>query len=320
MVKKYLLGVAFFVIAIIVFGPFLVPVPPLEGTVPGMQLADSDSKFLEVNGLQIHFKENGDGEPALILLHGFGASEFSWREVIAPLSEFSRVIAYDRPAFGLTERPLEWNGENPYSAELQAELVFSLMDELEVNQAILMGNSAGGTIAMHAFLNHPERIKSLILVDPAVYEGGGTPPLLQLIFNTPQMDHIGPLIARKIQDWGRSFAESAWHDPGKITDEIWEGYTKPLHVDNWDIGLWELTKSSKYSKISEQLENFQVPILVITGDDDRIVPTDDSIRLARELPNAELLVIPNCGHIPQEECPEEFLEAVQAYLEKLELN
>ena len=91
----------------------------------------------------------GQGEPVLILLHGFGASEFSWREVMEPLSTYGRVIAYDRPAFGLTERPMEgnWTGTNPYSVQGNVELLDGLMDELGVDKAILVGNSAGGGVA-----------------------------------------------------------------------------------------------------------------------------------------------------------------------------
>jgi alpha-beta hydrolase superfamily lysophospholipase len=86
-------------------GPFLVPVPPLAGTRPPDALADVNSRFVEVNGLRVHTKQAGKGQPALVLLHGFGASTFSWREVLAPLAEVGTVIAFDRPGFGLTSRP-----------------------------------------------------------------------------------------------------------------------------------------------------------------------------------------------------------------------
>ena len=92
-----------------------------------------------------------------------------------PFSQLGTVIAFDRPAFGLTERPLEWEGQNPYSPEAQVELVIGLLDHFGVDQAILVGNSAGGTIAMQAALTYPERVSALVLVDPAVYNGGGAP-------------------------------------------------------------------------------------------------------------------------------------------------
>jgi pimeloyl-ACP methyl ester carboxylesterase len=302
------------ILILLFVGPFLVPVPPLENTVPVEQLTDPDSRFIEVNGINVHYKTYGQGEPTFILLHGFGASLFSWREVTAPLAEFGTVIAYDRPAFGLTERPLKWEGENPYSQEAQIELVIGLMDALGIERAILVGNSAGGTIAMLTALKYPQRVQSLILVDPAVYAGGGAPAWVRPLLRTPQMRHLGPLIARQIQTRGPELIELAWHDPSKITPEILEGYQKPLRLADWDKALWELTLASRESGLAERLSELTLPTLVITGDDDRIVPTEQSVRLAEELPNAQLVVIPQCGHLPHEEHPAEFMQAVTEFL------
>lgn len=301
-------------LVIVLVGPFLVPVPPLENTVSAESLADEDSLFIEVNGIDVHYKKFGDGEPVFILLHGFGASLFSWREVTEPLSRYGTVIAYDRPAFGLTERPLEWEGESPYSQDSQVELVIGLMDKLGIEKATLVGNSAGGTVSMLTALKYPERVQSLILVDPAVYAGGGAPAWIRPLLGTPQMRHLGPLFARQIQTRGPELINVAWHDPSKVTPEIMEGYQNPLRVENWDKALWELTISSRESGLAERLNEFALPVLVITGDDDRIVPTEQSVRLGGEIPNAELVVIPNCGHVPQEECPAEFMQAVDYFL------
>ena len=301
-------------LVILLVGPFLVPVPPLEGTVPPEQLADPDSRFIEVNGITVHYKMAGSGRPAFILLHGFAASTFSWREVIGPMSEWGTVVAFDRPGFGLTERPLQWTGRSPYSPESQSDLTVGLMDALGIERAVLVGNSAGGTLAILTALTYPERVEALVLVSPAVYVGGGTPAWLRPFLNTPQMRHLGPLLARQIQDWGVDFARSAWHDPEKLTPEIWEGYTKPLRAENWDRALWEVTRAGHPLGLETRLGEVRVPVLVITGDNDRIVPTQQSVRLAGEIPGAQLVVIPECGHIPQEECPGPFLEAVEAFL------
>ncbi len=301
-------------LAILLIGPFLVPVPPLENTVSAESLADEDSKFIEVNGVNVHYKTYGEGEPTFILLHGFGASLFSWREVVEPLAEYGTVITYDRPAFGLTERPMEWEGESPYSQDSQVELVIGLMNALDIEQATLVGNSAGGTVSMLTALKYPERVTRLILVDPAVYAGGGAPAWIRPLLGTPQFKHIGPLFARQLQAQGTEFLKTAWHDPSKITPEIFEGYQEPLQVENWDKALWELTVSSRESGLIERISEFDLPILVITGDADRIVPTEQSLRLAEELPKAELAVIPQCGHVPHEECPAVFMQAVTEFL------
>jgi pimeloyl-ACP methyl ester carboxylesterase len=299
-------------------GPFLVPVPPLEDTVPPKELADPDSQFVTINGLDVHYKRAGSGEPALLLLHGFGASTFSWREVLAPLGELGTVAAFDRPAFGLTERPVTWSeGANPYTAEAQVELTVGLLDALGIDQAVLIGNSAGGTVAAQTALRYPGRVSALVLVDAAIYTGGGTPSIVRPLFQTPQADHLGPLLARRLQAQGDAFIERAWHEPGQITPEVYAGYRKPLRAQHWDRALWELTKASQASGLEARLDDLTQPTLVVTGDDDRIVPTSQSIRLAAELPNARLAVFDACGHLPQEECPDAFMASVTDFLREL---
>lgn len=295
-------------LVILLVGPFLVPVPPLEGTVPPEQLADPDSRFIEVNGITIHYKMAGSGRPALILLHGFAASTFSWREVIGPLSEVGTVVAFDRPGFGLTERPMpgEWEGRSPYAPEAQADLTVGVMDALGIERAVLVGNSAGGTVALLTALTYPERAEALVLVDPAIYVRGMTPVWLRPFLNTPQMCHLGPLLARRIQDWGVDFARSAWHDPSKLTPEIWEGYAKPLRAENWDRALWEVTRASRPLGLEKRLGEVRVPVLVVTGDDDRIVPTEQSIRLAGEIPGANWRSSPNAGTSRRKNAPGRF--------------
>ena len=301
---------------LILAGPFFVPIKPLENTFPPKELADPDSLFIEVNELIVHAKIQGMGDPTLILLHGFGASTFSWREVIGPLSEHGTVLAYDRPAFGLTERPLVWEGSrNPYSPESQVNLLIGLMDALHIEKAYWVGNSAGGTVALNAALNHPDRVEGLILVDAAVYQGGGAPAFVRPLLQTPQLDHLGPLIARQISSRGDDFVRSAWADPNRVTHEILAGYRKPLQAENWDIALWELTKASRQSTLPDHIFAVQSPALVISGAEDTIVPLAFSMRLAEELPNAYLAVFQDCGHLPQEECPAEFVEAILEFIQ-----
>ncbi len=314
-VKVPLIGLAILFGALF-FGPLIIPVPALEGTVPPEDLADPDSRFTVINGLKVHYKLSGQGDPALILLHGFGASLFSWREIQPDLASNHLTIAFDRPAFGLTERPLKWSGPNPYTPDAQVNLTIGLMDQMKLQRAILIGNSAGGTIAALTALRYPERVSALILIDPAIYTGGGAPGFIRPWLHTPQMDHIGPLITRRIQTWGIDFARSAWHDPSKISPEVWAGYTKPLQAHNWDRALWELTRASGGTDLQASLQELSLPVLVITGDDDRIVPTAESERLAGELANAELVVIPECGHVPHEECPRPVYQAIETFLAK----
>jgi pimeloyl-ACP methyl ester carboxylesterase len=307
-------------ILVLMVGPFLVPVPPLQNAKSPQDLADPDSHFIEINGLNVHYKIAGQGEPTIILLHGFGASTYSWREVMQPLAEIGTVVAYDRPAFGLTQRPIpgEWSGQSPYGIDANAEMLIGLMDTLGIEKAILIGNSAGGTVAAYSALKYPDRVQALILVDAAIYTGSGLPGLIQPLLSTPQMRHIGPLIARNIEKWGDDFLNTAWHNPSLITPEIRAGYHKPLQIRNWDRALWEFTAAARNPHIVERLSDLKLPVLVITGDDDRIVPTQESIRLGQAIAGAQLVVIPDSGHVPQEETPQAFLEAVDAFITGLQ--
>jgi len=107
----------------------------------------------------------------------------------------------------------------------------------------------------------------------------------------------------------------AWHDPSRIDPEVYEGYRRPLRANNWDKALYEFTIAGNPVNYSNRLANLTMPVFVVTGDDDRIVPTEQSIELSKEIPGAQLAVLKDCGHVPQEECPDKFMTSIQAFLE-----
>lgn len=300
--------------------PLIIPIPALQTDASVEDLKDADSRFVTIDGIDVHYKRFGQGQPVMILLHGFGASTFSWREVNAPLAASGSVIAYDRPAFGLTERPMpgDWQGQSPYSVPWQAKMLIGLMDALGVEKAVLVGNSAGGTVATLTALEYPERVQALVLVDAAIYSGPPASALMRLLYQTPQVNRLAPLLVRSIARTGDDTIRLAWHDPSRVTADIIAGYRKPLQLPNWDRALWELTKASQPLGLAERLGELDLPVLVLTGDDDRIVPTASSLRLAREIPFAQLQVFATCGHVPQEECPVPFVQAVESFLRGLE--
>jgi pimeloyl-ACP methyl ester carboxylesterase len=299
---------------VLLVGPFLVPIPPLEDVLPPQELADPDSRFTTIDGIGFHYKTQGEGETALVLLHGFGASVYSWREVTPILAETYTVYSYDRPAFGLTERPIAWEGDNPYTLDASVEQLDGLLNTWGVDQAVLVGNSAGATVALQYTLEHPERVEGLILVDPSFGSGGSRHSRYGWLLNTPQMQRLGPLLVREISESGLETIDRAWHDPSKQPDDTIALYTKPLQTENWDVGLWLYSTAPGGRSLRERLGEFTLPMLVITGDDDRLIPAESTIAAAGEFPAADLVVIENCGHVPQEECPQEFLEAVLEFL------
>jgi len=180
---------------------------------------------------------------------------------------------------------------------------------------VLVGHSAGGAAALLTALRYPDRVQALILEGPLVYDDGN--PLTQWLpslLRTPQGQRLGPWLTRLFA-WGSdSFLERCWAHPERISEETRAGYRLPLRAQNWDRGLWQLAAAYRPSNLGDRLDEIQTPAVVIAGDRDRIVPVGDSRRVAAALPQAGLALVPDCGHIPHEECPAEFLGLVEQFL------
>ena len=302
--------------------PLVWPVPPLRNTVPARELADADSRFVEVDGIEFHYKQAGpDSAPCtIVLLHGFGASSFSWRDTLPSLGGECRVIAFDRPGFGLTGRPLpgDRTGANPYSPEAHADQTVGLMDALGVEQAVLVGHSAGAAVAAQVAARHPARVSALALEAPAIYGDGGVPGWLGPLLRTPQARRVGPLFVRRLAGaQSDDFIRSAFADPSKVTAAVLEGYRLPLRAENWDRALWEFTAAPRSTDVAGLLPKLRVPALVISGGRDTFVPPTDSRRVADALPGAATFVLPDAGHIPHEESPEAFNRALRAFVREV---
>ncbi|NJN80439.1 MAG: alpha/beta hydrolase, partial [Anaerolineales bacterium] len=228
-------------------------------------------------------------------------------------------IAYDRPAFGLTERPMpeDWV-ENPYGMKANIEILKSLLDTFGIEKAILVGNSAGGGVAVAFSLEYPERVEQLILVDPGV--GGGRGPQFPAwalpIMWTPQMRHIAPLLMRDYQESLPNTIEREWFDSTKLTEEIKQTHLNLLKIQNWDRAFYELTFAPAYPELRPLLPQLKVKAYIIAGQEDRLIRPFYFEAVQTEIPEAELTLIPQCGHVPQEECPAEFMQAVKKYLDE----
>ncbi len=318
---KIVLTLLAVVLLIVLVGPFLIPVRPLEGLSAPAALAQENSQFLTLDfpgtdGIELHYRAGGEGEPAFVLLHGFAGSLFTWDAVFDDFAARGQTLAYDRPPFGLSERLVagDWTEANPYSPDAAVSQLFALLDEQGIERAILVGNSAGGTLALRAALAQPERVAGLILVSPAVMAGGGAPAFVQPLLRSPQLQRIGPLIARALLGQGDTLESRAYYDASLVTAEQRARSRLGVQVENWDRALWEFTAASQASNLTETLAEITVPVLVVTGENDLVVPTSQSVALAEELPNAEVVVFPACGHLAQEECPPALLAAINAWL------
>ncbi len=295
--------------------PLIYPVAELE-TTPLRQLAGKGATFAEVDGINLHYSEIGSAPPTLLLLHGFGSSTFSWRKVTTPMGDRARVIAFDRPGFGFSARPAVTATSNPYTPEAQVALTLGLMDRLNVQRAVLMGSSEGAAVAVRVALAAPERVAGLLLVSPAL-SSGGPPAWARALFNTPQAARMGPVIMRQFaEEPGRELLRRAYADPKRLSEADIAGFERPWRSPNWDRALWEVTKANGPSDLFSRLGDLRVPTLVVTGAADGVVPPEISRRAADAIQGATFASLPDCGHLPQEECPNKFLSAVTPWLNK----
>ena len=316
---KVILGV---IALVVLVGPFAVPVNT-SGTLTNKEAAalswNGESEFVELAGHEVHLVTAGSqqSDRLIVLLHGFGASSLTWKEVLEPLSSIGFVVAYDRAAFGFTERPTTIGEVNPYSSVGQLQVIDELVSRYgQGKEVVILGHSAGGALALGYALDHPEKVQKLILEAPAVYGTGGAPSWLNWVFDIPQLDHLGPLAVSSIASSGLQILDSSYYNKDLVTDQVVANYTAPLDVIGWERAFWEFNKAPRSLNLVERLDQLSVDTLIITGDTDEIVATADSVRLNGELPDSTIEIIVESGHLPNEEKPLEFVEAVIKFLAK----
>ena len=283
------------------------------------QLADSDSRFVECNGFTVHYKLFGSGEPLVVLLHGSFLSLRSWRYVVEPLSEAATVLVFDRPAFGLTSRPVPSpDSQARYSPEAQSDLVVQLMAGIGRDKAVLVGNSTGGTLALLTALRHPEHVQGVVLAGAMIYSGYATSEVPA--FMKPALKTMSPVFSRLMKFlitrlYDRNI-RGFWYDAERLSEKTLTAFRSDLMIGDWSRAFWELFLETHHLGLDKKLHDVKVPSLVITGEHDLTVKTEESLRLAEEIPGADLEVVPDCGHLPQEETPAAFVAAVESFLKK----
>lgn len=316
--------IVLFLLAAIV--PLLVPIAPLENLASAQAVAPPESQFVTIpfagtDGIDIHYLADdaaGEGEPTFVLLHGSNFNAFTWNEMLDFFDRRGRVIAYDQVPYGLSEKlvPGDWNGRNPYTTEAAIDQLMALLDSLQVDRVILVGNSYGSVLALEAALAYPQRVEALILSDSAVYVSESMPAA---VMNLPQVQRLGPLFGRMIGG-SEAFVRQTYLDPTAIDEDRMRLTLIHTEVARWDEAMWAYLQAWGAAPIdvSARLSRVTQPSLVLTGDGDAVVPVADSERLANALPNAEYAVLADCGHVPQEECPSQFAAAVEAWFVQVE--
>ena len=275
------------------------------------------SRFVELQpGLNVHYRDEGkrDGR-VLVLIHGSNASLHTWEPWVQRLGKDYRIISMDLPGHGLTGV----NPEGTYDNSSYVGVVDRLLTKLGVDQAVIGGNSMGGGVSWMYALAHPEKTEALLLVD-----AGGQPqakpdelPIGFRLMRMPVIKEAARLIAP------RSIFESSIQNTmsvqSKIDDALIDRY--------WELNRYPGNREATMKRFSsprsmksgtkEQLATIKVPVMIMWGAEDKLIPVSSARWFAEAIPAAKLVIYPGVGHIPMEEVPDQSAADVKAWLDGL---
>ena len=282
---------------------------PVDALKPEYARAPSD--FLEVMGMDVHYRDEGNPQDSLplVLIHGTGSSLHTFDAWAASLKGQKRVVRMDLPGFGLTG-PFP---DRDYAMDHYVEFVAGFLSARNIGRCILAGNSLGGQIAWNVALEHPERVHSLILIDAAGYPLKSTSvPLAFRMARTPVLNQLLTFITPRFVV--RSSVENVYADKSKITDELVDRY--------FDLSLRAGNRQALVDRLqlpvdsirALQVRNIRQPTLILWGAQDGLIPIESAYRFQRDLPHDTLVILKHSGHVPMEENPAESLQAVLDFI------
>jgi len=263
--------------------------------------------------VRLYYQEEGKGPP-LLLIHGFGASTYTWRHIAPELARTHRVIAVDLKGFGQSDKPFDTR----YSVFDQAELLAQLIEEKDLRDLTLVGHSFGGGIALLLALEANQRLEGrlsrLVLLDSIAYPQHI--PVFFRLLDMPVVSQVGVrMVPPSVQT--RVALRIAYLDDSKIDPDEVEIYAAPLKTA---AGKHAIIHSARQimpkdlAEIAQRYNTIALPTLILWCDHDRIVPLEVGIKLRRSLPNSTLRLIEGCGHMPQEEQPASTLELIKGFI------
>jgi pimeloyl-ACP methyl ester carboxylesterase len=268
-------------------------------------------KFIHVNGVRLHYSERGSGRP-LVLLHGVMGQDFCISGLVDQAAAHYRVIVFDRPGYGFSERPrgVLWGPQT------QAKLIHDALEQIGVSQAIIVGHSWGALVAMAMALDFPESVSGLVLASGLYY------PTLRL--EVPfAAQRLVPVIGDIMRHTTTPIMiRTLWP---LLIKRMFHPNEVPPHFKNFSA--WMAARPLQIRASAEELSfavpslfrlrkryrQLDVPLIILAGSEDRAAyVSKHALRLHRELPDSELRILPGAGHMVHHVQPQHVLEAVEA--------
>lgn len=301
-----LAGIAFFLIA----GLVAVWAPDKSVQELSARWAQPPSRFIDVDGVQAHLRDEGprDDPLPLVLIHGTSDSLHTWDGWVSVLSSQRRVIRLDLPGFGLTGP----NAEHDYSMARYVQFVRSALQQLGVQRCVLVGNSLGGHIAWETAYAAPQLVQQLVLVDAAGY--AFVPREVPVGFQLARLP-----VARKLLEYvlprGLVLASvrNVYGDPSKVTPELVDRYyDMTLRAGNRRALAYRM--DGVLAGNPDHIKSLAMPTLILWGGKDQLIPLSSGERFARDIRQSRLVVFDDLGHLPHQEDPQRSVAALQQFI------
>jgi pimeloyl-ACP methyl ester carboxylesterase len=276
-----------------------------------LKAAGLEPRFATVDGHRVRYVRAGSGSP-VVLLHGFASSIYTWKDVLPALARDHDVVALDFPGFGESDQPPDLDGSR-FPA-----LVVELMDRLDIHEAALVGNSMGGATAVGVAATHPDRVTALVLIDSAGFNLApeGRPWILRLAGSDSSARWLERM---HVRGWLlRIGLRQVFYDSKLVTQERFDEYLAPLVRPGAVTSMTALlaARARESSSFPELVRRVRAPTLVIWGREDRWIPVEQADLFEAAIPGAHQRILDACGHLPQEERPQEVVQLVTDFLPK----
>jgi pimeloyl-ACP methyl ester carboxylesterase len=270
-----------------------------------------EPRFESVAGRRIRFVRKGSG-PAIVLLHGFASSIYTWKDILPVLARDHDVVALDLPGFGQSACPPD------LSFDEYPRVVLSLLDSLGVTRATLVGNSMGGGVAVAVAAERPSLVARLVLVDAAGFnlQERKRPWPIRVVGSAPAAAVLDRLPLRRLLV--ELSLRQVFFDHALVTGERIDEYLEPVLRSAAPPAIRSLlaSRSLHPGVVQAVLPKVEAPALILWGREDQWIPLRDAERFHAALPGSRVVVLDRCGHMPQEERPVEVARLVEEFLKE----
>ena len=266
-----------------------------------------ETRFAEVDGWRLHIRLEGDHGPPVVLLHGYSSTLFEWMSVAPAICAHHRCLLVDLPGFGWSDKR-----EGDYSPSALAGFVLAVMQQQGFDSAHIIAHSWGAAIALALAYQHPERVRSLVLVGAWVYY-----EQLTSFMKWARVPGLGEFLFTLFFDEQPEMRyEQVYHEPElHVREEDVVKMKRFLKRRGVKRAALQAARDQELEKMARYYPEINHPALLIWGEEDKVSLPFYGHRLAGDLQDSQLVFLPRCGHVPHHEATMAFASHVLTFLQ-----